>query len=75
MKTLKKLTLFSLLKIYSINKNYKIINFKKPINNVKESYIDILNNLNFWKNKIIIFANKKDVKKTFTLIIKTYILV
>ena len=55
-------------------KNRKIIDFKRRVNDVKKNYVNILNISNFEKNEIISSANKKDVNKIFTLITKMYIL-
>ena len=55
-------------------KNYKIIDFTKRVNDLKKDHVDVSNIQNFEKNEIISFANKKNVNKIFTLITKTYIL-
>ena len=63
--------LFIVKKLFD-QKNRKIIDFKKRVNNVKENHVDVSNIQNFEKNEIISFANKKGVNEIFTLITKTY---
>ena len=72
-RALKKLTLFSSLKNYSIRKIVKSY-FKKRVSDVEKDHVDLLNISKFEKNEIISSANKKDVNEIFTLITKTYIL-
>ena len=55
-------------------KNCKIIDFTKRVNDLKKNYVNVSNIQNFEKNEIISFANKKNVNEIFTLITKMYIL-
>ena len=74
-KNVEKINVFFIVKKLFDQKNRKIINFTKRVNDVKENYVDVSNIQNFEKNKIITSANKKDVNEIFTLIMKTYIFV
>ena len=69
-----KMNVFLIVKKLFDQKNYKIVDFTKRINDVKTNHVDVSNIQNFEKNEIILFANKKDVDRIFILIIKTYTL-
>ena len=70
---IERINVFLIVKKLFDQKNYKIIDFTKRVNDVKENHVNVLNIQNFEKNKIITLANKKNVNKIFTLITKTYI--
>ena len=53
-------------------KDRRITDFKRRVNDVKEDHVDVSSTSNFEKDEVIPSANKKDVDEILTLITKTY---